>query len=247
MRPVLFFEVRALEKLEDILREGLPRMGLEISGDALRRFRTYYERLTEVGSVMNLTAIKGEGPVATLHFLDSAALLRYADFSGARVLDVGTGAGFPGLPLAILRPDARFTLLDSQQKRIDFLADTVARLGLGNVECVCLRAEEAPPEYREGFDIVTSRAVARLNVLAEICLPFVKLGGSFIAMKALDCDEERLEAQNAARELGGSFPDMRRYDIPLTDTGRALVVVGKCAPTPVKYPRRWAKITKQPL
>ena len=134
-----------MEKLEDILREGLKLMGQEVAEDALRRFRIYYERLTEVGSVMNLTAIKGEGPVATLHFLDSAALLRYADFSGARVLDVGTGAGFPGLPLAILRSDARFTLLDSQQKRIDFLQDTVSRLGLKNVECVCLRAEEAPP------------------------------------------------------------------------------------------------------
>ncbi|MFR5781446.1 MAG: 16S rRNA (guanine(527)-N(7))-methyltransferase RsmG [Oscillospiraceae bacterium] len=199
-----------MEKLEDILREGLKLMGQEVTEDALRRFRIYYERLTEVGSVMNLTAIKGEGPVATLHFLDSAALLQYADFSGARVLDVGTGAGFPGLPLAILKSDARFTLLDSQQKRIDFLQDTVSRLGLKNVECVCLRAEEAPPEYRESFDIVTSRAVARLNVLAELCLPFVKLGGSFIAMKALDCEEERQEAQNAAHELGGSFPDLRR-------------------------------------
>ena len=142
----MFFEVMEMEKLEDILREGLKLMGQEVAEDALRRFRIYYERLTEVGSVMNLTAIKGEGPVATLHFLDSAALLQYADFSGARVLDVGTGAGFPGLPLAILRSDARFTLLDSQQKRIDFLQDTVSRLGLENVECVCLRAEEAPPE-----------------------------------------------------------------------------------------------------
>lgn len=243
----MFFEVMEMEKLEDILREGLKLMGQEVAEDALRRFRIYYERLTEVGSVMNLTAIKGEGPVATLHFLDSAALLQYADFSGARVLDVGTGAGFPGLPLAMLRSDARFTLLDSQQKRIDFLQDTVSRLGLENVECVCLRAEEAPPEYRESFDIVTSRAVARLNVLAELCLPFVKLGGSFIAMKALDCGEERQEAQNAAHELGGSFPDLRRYDIPFSDTGRALIVIGKAAPTPAKYPRRWAKITKQPL
>lgn len=233
--------------MEKLLRAGFAQLGISAPEAAPGLFRTYYERLSEVGSVMNLTAIEGEEPVARGHFLDSAALLRFADFEGRRVIDVGTGAGFPGLPLAILRPGAGFTLLDSQQKRIDFLQDTVSRLGLKNVECVCLRAEEAPPEYRESFDIVTSRAVARLNVLAELCLPFVKLGGSFIAMKALDCEEERQEAQNAAHELGGSFPDLRRYDIPFSDTGRALIVIGKAAPTPAKYPRRWAKITKQPL
>ena len=115
--------------MENILRSGLEELGISAPEAAFARFRTYYERLTEVGSVMNLTAIEGEGPVARLHFLDSAALLNCADFSGARVVDVGTGAGFPGLPLAILRPDANFTLLDSQQKRIDFIAETAALLG----------------------------------------------------------------------------------------------------------------------
>ena len=236
-----------MEKLEDILREGLKLMGQEVTADALRRFRIYYERLTEVGSVMNLTAIKGEGPVATLHFLDSEALLRYADFSGARVLDVGTGAGFPGLPLAILRSDARFTLLDSQQKRIDFLQDTVSRLGLKNVECVCLRAEEAPPEYRESFNIVTSRAVARLNVLAELCLPLVKEGGRFLAMKSVDSDQELAESRHAIETLGGAVETASSYVIPGTEIRHRVIFIKKLRKTDKKYPRTFAKIKKHPL
>ena len=196
---------------------------------------------------MNLTAIEGEGPVARLHFLDSAALLNYADFSGARVVDVGTGAGFPGLPLAILRPDADFTLLDSQQKRIDFIAETAALLGLENTRCEAMRAEEAPAEYREGFGIAVSRAVARLNVLCELCLPFVRVGGSFISMKAADCAEEVAEAAKAIETLGGSAPEIRTYTIPGTDVVRTAVIIKKTAPTPAKYPRRWARISKQPL
>lgn len=233
--------------MENILRSGLEELGISAPEAAFARFRTYYERLTEVGSVMNLTAIEGEGPVARLHFLDSAALLNYADFSGARVVDVGTGAGFPGLPLAILRPDADFTLLDSQQKRIDFIAETAALLGLENTHCEAMRAEEAPAEYREGFDIAVSRAVARLNVLCELCLPFVRVGGSFISMKAADCAEEVAEAAKAIETLGGSAPEIRTYTIPGTDVVRAAVIIKKTAPTPAKYPRRWARISKQPL
>lgn len=233
--------------MEDILCSGLAELGIEPPEDALRRFRTYYERLTEVGAVMNLTAIEGEGPVARLHFLDSAALLNFEDFSGKRVIDVGTGAGFPGLPLAILRPDACFTLLDSQQKRVDFISETSALLGLENVECVAARAEEAATEYREGFDIAVSRAVARLNVLCELCLPLVKAGGVFISMKAEDCVQEVAEAESAAKTLGGAAPELRTYAIPGTDVTRAAVIIKKLAPTPAKYPRRWARITKQPL
>ena len=203
--------------MEDILCSGLAELGIEPPEDALRRFRTYYERLTEVGAVMNLTAIEGEGPVARLHFLDSAALLNFEDFSGKRVIDVGTGAGFPGL------------------------------LGLENVECVAARAEEAATEYREGFDIAVSRAVARLNVLCELCLPLVKVGGVFISMKAEDCVQEVAEAESAAKTLGGAAPELRTYAIPGTDVTRAAVIIKKLAPTPAKYPRRWARITKQPL
>lgn len=233
--------------MEEILKGGFAELGIGAAEDACGRFRTYYERLAEVGSVMNLTAIEGEEPVARLHFLDSAALLGFADFGGARVIDVGTGAGFPGLPLAILRPDAEFTLLDSQQKRIDFLSDTAERLGLRNVEVVCMRAEEAPKERRGAYDIAVSRAVARLNVLCELCLPFVKAGGLFISMKAADCAAEVAEAANAIKTLGGAEPEIRTYGIPGTDVTRAAVLIRKVAETPDKYPRRWAKISKQPL
>lgn len=231
--------------MENILRSGFAELGIAAPETAYARLRTYYERLTEVGSVMNLTAIEGEGPVARLHFLDSAALLNCADFTGARVVDVG--AGFPGLPLAILRPDADFTLLDSQMKRIDFIAETAALLGLENTRCEAMRAEEAPAEYREAFDIAVSRAVARLNVLCELCLPFVRVGGSFVSMKAADCAEEVAEAAKAVETLGGAAPEIRTYTIPGTDLVRAAVVIKKTAPTPAKYPRRWARISKQPL
>ena len=233
--------------MENILKAGFAELGIKATKDAPGKFRTYYERLTEVGSVMNLTAIEGEEPVARGHFLDSAALLRFADFVGRRVIDVGTGAGFPGLPLAILRPGASFTLLDSQQKRMDFLADTAGRLGLRNVEVVCMRAEEAPKERRGAYDIAVSRAVARLNVLCELCLPFVKTGGLFISMKAEDCAAEAAEAENAIKTLGGAEPEIRTYTIPGTDVVRAAVLIRKAAETPEKYPRRWARISKQPL
>lgn len=164
--------------MENILRSGLEELGISAPEAAFARFRTYYERLTEVGSVMNLTAIEGEGPVARLHFLDSAALLNCADFSGRARGGRGTGAGLSGLPLAILRPDADFTLLDSQQKRIDFIAETAALLGLENTHCEAMRAEEAPAEYREGFDIAVSRAVARLNVLASSACPLCAWAGA---------------------------------------------------------------------
>ncbi len=233
--------------MEQILKSGFESLGIAAPADAVKQFRTYYDRLSEVGAVMNLTAIEGEEPVARLHFLDSAALLDCADFSGGRVVDVGTGAGFPGLPMAILKRDAQFTLLDSQQKRMDFLDETVGLLGLGNVSVACMRAEEAPKEWRESFDIAVSRAVARLNVLCELCLPFVKKGGLFLAMKAGDCAAEVAEAAGAVRTLGGAEPEIRTYEIPGTDVVRAAVVIKKVAETPAKYPRRWARISKQPL
>ncbi len=233
--------------MEKILEAGFAELGVTAPGDAPGRFRKYYERLTEVGAVMNLTAIEGEEPVARLHFLDSAALLGCADLSGARVIDVGTGAGFPGLPLAILRPDAQFVLLDSQQKRMDFLAETVGLLGLGNARVLCARAEEAPAELRESFDFAVSRAVARLNQLCELCLPFVKPGGAFISMKAADCAAEAAEAANAIKLLGGEPPVVKNYRLPGTDIVRSAVIIKKSSPTPAKYPRRWARISKQPL
>ena len=233
--------------MEEILREGFAELGIAPPEDAAAKFRGYYERLAETGSVMNLTAIEGEGPVARLDFLDSAALLSLADFSGRRVIDVGTGAGFPGLPLAILRPDAQFTLLDSQEKRMGFLSRTLEELGVANAACACMRAEEAPGDWRGSFDIAVSRAVARLNVLCELCLPFVKVGGLFIAMKAEDCTEEVETAANARTVLGAPDAEVLHYTVPFDEVSRAIVRLQKTQETPEKYPRRFKKIQTSPL
>ena len=195
---------------------------------------------------MNLTAITGEAEVARLHFLDCGALLNMADFSGKAVIDVGTGAGFPGLPLKILCPDIRLTLLDSLQKRVDFLQSTCSLLELATVDCVHARAEESM-QYREKFDIAVSRAVSRLNMLCELCLPFVAVGGKFIAMKGPGGVQELAEAENAIALLGGRVLGITDYTVPGTDITHSAVIIEKTSPTPAKYPRRFAKIQKSPL
>lgn len=233
--------------LEDILEKGFAGLGLSIDAGAVSRYRMYFERLDEMNKVMNLTAISGEDDTARLHFLDCAAVLTAADVSGKKVIDVGTGAGFPGLALKIARPDMDLTLLDSLDKRVGFLRGTCARLGFDDVTCIHARAEEAPVEYREAFDFAFSRAVARLNLLCELCLPFVKPGGAFIAMKGPDCGEELGEASKAISALGGKLERCAAYTIPGTDITHSLVIIRKMRPTPPKYPRRWAQMKKQPL
>ena len=219
--------------MEEILRAGFAELGLPLDAEALRRFRSYYEYLTERNRDMNLTAIAGEEQTARLHFLDCCALLAAADFTR--------------LPLKIAAPGMDITLLDSLGKRTDFLRSAAQLLGLEGVTVVCARAEEAPPELREGFDIAVSRAVARLNVLCELCLPFVRPGGLFIAMKGPDCAEELAEARGAIRELGGGEARIVPYAVPGTELRHAAVIIEKSAPTPAAYPRRWAKISKKPL
>lgn len=164
--------------LEDILQKGFAELGQPCGDTEMRRLRIYYDYLTERNAVMNLTAISGEEDTARLHFLDCGALLNFASFGGASVADVGTGAGFPGLVLKILRPDIRLVLLDSLDKRVNFLAETCEKLDFPDVRCIHARAEEAPKELRGAFDIVVSRAVARMNVLCELCLPFARQGES---------------------------------------------------------------------
>ena len=233
--------------LEDILRSGFEELGLPLDGDALRRFRIYHDYLEEINAVMNLTAISGEEEVARLHFLDCAALLKLADFSGKKVLDVGTGAGFPGMVLKIACPEMELTLLDSLDKRVKFLRDLNERLGFSDVRCVHLRAEEAPADYRQGFDIVTSRAVARLNALAELCLPFTRVGGLFVAMKGPDCQAELEEAGRAISILGGRSLGLKRYTVPGLEVNHNALLIQKEKDTPPKYPRRWAQIKNKPL
>ena len=233
--------------MEKILRQGFAELGIEAPDRAADELRVYFEELEEKNRVMNLTAISGEEAVARLHFLDCAAMLRHLDLRDKRVIDVGTGAGFPGMVLKILVPSAELTLLDSLNKRVDFLSGVCLRLGLTGVDCVHARAEEAAAELGGGFDVAVSRAVARLNVLCELCLPFLKVGGVFAAMTGPDCSEELTEAGNAIKLLGGRVRDTVSYTVPGTDIVHSLVLIEKIKPTHPKYPRRWAQIKKQPL
>ena len=231
--------------MEQLLQEGLTALGLPTEGiPALVR---YADLLVEKNKVMNLTAITEPADIATLHFLDCAALLTLADFKGKTVADVGTGAGFPGMPLRILEPSIRLTLLDSLNKRIDFLRGVCDDLGLGDVNCVHARAEEFAAAHRESFDIATSRAVAALPLLSELCLPLVKPGGWFLAMKAVDSDQELRSAAHAIETLGGQLVRTENYQIPGIDVSHRLVFIKKIKETPKKYPRAFAKIKKNPL
>lgn len=231
--------------MRDILARGLPQLG--VSPDVIPRLEEFSRLLLEKNQVMNLTAITEPDQVATLHLLDSLSLLPLADFAGKTAVDVGTGAGFPGVPLAIAVPESRITLLDSLGKRVDFLRESCAALGLSNAVCVHARAEEFAGDRRESFDLAVSRAVAALPVLCELCLPLVKPGGAFIAMKSVDCGRELAEAETAIRLLGGRLRDTVDYTIPTTGIVHRAVIVEKVSPSPKKYPRRFAQIKKQPL
>ena len=231
--------------MRDIQTAGLTALGLDTA--AAPQLERYAELLLEKNKVMNLTAITAPRDVATLHLLDCAALAAQLDLSGKRVIDVGTGAGFPGMVLAILTPDARFTLLDSLGKRVDFLKEVQTDLGLKNVTCVHARAEEFAAEHRQSFDFAVSRAVANLSVLCELCLPLVKAGGYFLSMKSVESDEELESAKKAIKTLGGQVERTADYQIPGTEVVHRVIFIKKIAETPKKYPRPFAKIKKNPL
>ena len=231
--------------MKQLLQDGLTTLGLPTNG--IPNLVRYAELLVEKNKVMNLTAITEPADIAALHFLDSAALLTLADFRDKAVADVGTGAGFPGLPLRIVEPSIRLTLLDAQNKRIEFLKEVCDDLALADVECVHQRAEEFAADRRESFDLVTSRAVAALPLLCELCLPLVKVGGYFVAMKSVDAGAELDAAAHAIEVLGGAVERVADYDIPGTEVRHRAILIKKVRETGKKYPRPFAKIKKAPL
>ena len=231
--------------MEQLLHSGLTQMGLPTEG--IPSLIRYADLLVEKNKVMNLTAITEPGDIATLHFLDSVAMLTLADLKEKKMADIGTGAGFPGMPLRIVEPSIRLTLLDSLNKRIDFLKEVCDDLGLSDVECIHGRAEEFAVGHRESYDIVTSRAVANLQMLSELCLPLVKVGGYFLSMKSVDSEQEVNDAKNAIKTLGGRIEKVVDYTIPGTEVQHRLIFIKKMQETPKKYPRAFAKIKKNPL
>lgn len=227
---------------------GLFELGITLSEQQKTQFLQYYELLVEWNSFMNLTAITEFDQVITKHFLDSLSLVKVCDVAQAgRILDVGTGAGFPGMPLAILCPQTEFVLLDALRKRIDFLNEVITELGLTNVTAVHARAEDYARDNRGTFDLAVSRAVADLRVLSELALPMVKVGGAFLAMKAEDCTEEVETAANARTVLGAPDAEVLHYTVPFDEVSRAIVRLQKTQETPEKYPRRFKKIQTSPL
>lgn len=234
----------------DIFAKDLGLLGITLSEEQFGRFIRYYELLAEWNGRMNLTAITEYEDVIKKHFVDSLFLVKACDISGHRTLiDVGTGAGFPGLALKIAFPHLRVTLLDSLNKRILFLDTVIRELGLTGVETVHGRAEDfaRPGKLREAFDLCVSRAVANLSSLCEYCLPFVRRQGLFVAYKSGNVSREIAEAEEAVRLLGGKWKEQIEFMLPDSDIGRSLLVVEKERETPVKYPRKAGLPGREPL
>ena len=226
------------------LTAGLEQTGRLLTEKQVDTMCEFGRLLLEKNQVMNLTAITEPEKVAQLHFLDSLAVLDAADCKGKSVIDVGCGAGFPGVPMAIGEPTVKLTLLDSLQKRMNWLREILPGLGV-EANVVDARAEEYVSTCRERYDLAVSRAVARLNILCELCLPYVKVGGKFLALKGAMTAEEVDEARKAITALGGKVADI--YEYPIADAVHRIVVVEKVRPTPAQYPRKYAKIKQSPL
>lgn len=233
----------------EYLRTCAKQLDIELSDQQLNQFSIYYEMLIERNKVMNLTAITEKQEVIIKHFLDSIAVLKYADWDQEKVLDIGTGAGFPGIPLKIVKPNLKLTLLDSLNKRINFLNDVIAELGLDNITAIHGRAEDyaRDKEYRGQFDYVVSRAVANLATLTEYCLPYVKLNGYFISYKSGNIKEELNNSKNAIFLCGGKCKDVHNFVLPDSDMERSFVYINKVKNTPKQYPRKSGTPAKNPL
>ena len=233
-----------MDEMKETLTEGLPRLGLSLTEEKIDTLCAFGRAMVKQNEVMNLTGITDDQGVANLHLLDSLTVLACRELGGKRLIDVGCGAGFPGVPLAIACPDAEITLLDSLGKRMKWLEIVLPQLGI-HAECVTARAEEAVASRRESYDFATSRAVARLNILLELTAPYVKVGGAVLAMKGTAAKEELAECGNAMKKLGLKLEEIREF--PIDGTTHAVIVLRKVSPTPKQYPRRFAKIKQLPL
>lgn len=226
------------------LKAGLPQLGLELTEEIQQKLCDFGAAVVEQNKVMNLTAITEPEQVAKLHLLDSLSLLTLENLAGKKAIDVGCGAGFPGVPVKIACPEMKLTLLDSLGKRMTWLETILPQLGV-DAECVTARAEEAVASRREQYDVAFSRAVARLNILLELTAPYVKVGGKVLAMKGTAAQEELMEAKNAIGQLGLKVETVKEF--PVDGTAHTVIVLRKVKPTPAQYPRRYAKIKQSPL
>lgn len=233
-----------MDQMLHTLREGLPQLGLELPEQTQVKLCDFGHAMVRQNEVMNLTAITEDEAVAKLHLLDSLTVLACADLRGKTLIDVGCGAGFPGVPLAIACPEAEITLLDSLGKRMKWLETVLPTLEV-RTQCVTARAEEAVVQRRESYDFATSRAVARLNILLELTAPYVRVGGAVLAMKGAAARDELAECAGAIKKLGLRLEEVREF--PVDGTAHAVIVLRKVAHTPAQYPRRYAKIKQAPL
>ena len=230
------------------IRNAFDKLELSLTEKQVEQFLCYYELLIQKNKVMNLTAITEFDDVVLKHFLDSLMICKMQRLEGS-LIDVGTGAGFPGIPLKIMYPDLNVILLDSLNKRIQFLNEVIQDLGLKNVEAIHGRAEDYAKQkiYREQFDLCVSRAVANLSSLAEYCIPFVKIGGCFISYKSGKIQEELESAKKAINLFGGKLEQVKEFELPGTDISRCLLQIRKINATPLKYPRKAGVPTKEPI
>ncbi len=234
----------------DILVRGISELQMDIDSDKLEKFKTYKSLLKEWNEKINITAIKDDEEIDIKHFLDSLTVFKTGKITeGKRIIDIGTGGGFPGVPIKIIEDSVEVVLLDSLNKRLKFLDEVIKELGLQDIRTMHERAEDLgnKNEYREKFDIAVSRAVASLNILAEYCLPFVKPNGYFIAMKGSDSNEEIRDAEKAIKVLGGELENKIDIKIPHSNIVHSLLIIKKISHTPTKYPRQSGKIKKNPL
>ncbi len=237
-----------------LFKKGLEELNIALTEEQLSSFDMFYDMLVEKNKVMNLTAITEYEDVVVKHFLDSLSIVNSSESlelikKGCSVIDIGTGAGFPGIPLKIAFPSIRLTLMDALNKRIGFLNEVISALRLADVVTVHARGEEVARKdiYREKFDLCVTRAVAKINSLSELCLPFVNVGGLYVSYKAGNISDEIEEGKNAVFKLGGRSTDVVKFTVPLSDYERSLVVIHKKVNSPSQYPRGGGKVFNKPL